>query len=80
MEPLDRINRGAPEKGHGGAPVLQPEQCSLTAKHAKFAKKLPIFKALTRENSEMRFGRFRSGSSADLMSVGNSLRSLRSWR
>jgi hypothetical protein len=48
--------------------------------HAKDAKEVPIFKALTRGNSEMRFGRFRSGSSSDLMRVGESLRSWRSWR
>ena len=61
-----------------GDSATKPEyQCSSTAEHAKDAKEVPIFKALIRGNSEMRFGRFRSGSSSDLMRVGDSLRSLR---
>ena len=62
---------------------IQPEQCSSTAKHAKHAKhakELPVFTARTRKKLETRPGRFRSGSSSEVMRVGESLRSLRSWR
>src|SRR3989304_9797312 len=54
--------------------LSQPEQCSSTPKDAKHAKELPVFKALTRKNLETRPGRFRSGSSSEVMRVGESLR------
>ena len=42
----------------------EPEPCSSTAKYAKHAKELPVFKALTPKKLESRSGRFRSGSPA----------------
>jgi hypothetical protein len=53
--------------------LTRRESCSSTAEHAKGAKEVPILKALARGNSEMRFGRFPSGSSSDPMKVGDSL-------
>jgi hypothetical protein len=55
-------------------------QPSALGGHAKGAKELPIFTVLMRKISEIRFGRFRPASSSDLMSLGDSLRSWRSWR
>jgi hypothetical protein len=39
-----------------------------------------MFKTLAQENSGVWFGKFRSSNSSDFMRVGDSLRSLRSWR
>jgi hypothetical protein len=65
-----QFNRKAPAR-RPPAPLCLPALTRQAGQAgAKSAKKLPIFKALTPESSEMRFGRFRSGSSSDPAQAG----------
>ena len=51
--------KGLPAEGNPGISSAHPEQCRLTAKNAKDAKKLPNFISLTRNHRAERPERFR---------------------